>query len=120
MTQEALAQLLGVSNQAVSKWEGDDDLHTVLFLGHRLLRGRERFRQEYDEVRRSVTLHFTGAAKDIYSDFSIACTDSAISGDVKADAGVQCGIVRCDVHAGKSVTCGDVQGDVNAVTVQQS
>lgn len=198
MTQEALAQLLGVSNQAVSKWESNiccpdiqllprlcdalemtldalfgreapqppcdlpdlpvsasfpwpdnNDLHAVLFQGHRLLRGGERFRQEYDAVRKTVTLHFTGTVDDIISDFSITCTDTTVrgdihagqsitctgvggdakagqaltcttvDGDVQAGASVQCRDVHGDVRAGQSVTCGSVGGDVQAVSTVQ-
>lgn len=199
MTQEALAQVLGVSNQAVSKWESDiccpdiqllpalcdalemtldalfgreasqpqppfepellitshlpwaddNDLHAVLFQGHRLLRGGERFRQEYDAVRKSVTLHFTGTAEDIHSDFSVTCTDTdvrgditaggsitcdrvggdakagqaltctTVGGDVQAGASVQCGDVGGDVRAGADITCGDIRGDVQAGTIRR-
>ena len=137
LTQEALANKLGVSNQAVSKWEGDvccpdlqllplladtlelsldelfgresmaktaqkaeadsqilpivadlpweDDapIHAVLFQGHRLLQPKQGslFRHDkYDEIRKTVELHFSGTAQDIYSDFSVVCTDSTISG----------------------------------------
>lgn len=181
MTQEALAQILGVSNQAVSKWEGDvccpdiqllpalcdalgitldglfgraapqpqpaellvsadlpwpddGDVHAVLFQGHRLLRGGDRFRQEYNAVRESVTLHFTGTAEDIYSDFSVTCTDTAVRGDVHAGQSVNCGSVGGDARAGQDLTCttvggdvaaglgiqcGDVQGDVNAAVINR-
>lgn len=126
LTQEALANKLGVSNQAVSKWEGDvccpdlqllplladtlelsldelfgreskekptqkaeadsqilpiaaelpweddDSIHAVLFQGHRLLQPKQGslFRHDkYDEIRKTVELHFSGTAQDIYSDF---------------------------------------------------
>lgn len=126
LTQEALANKLGVSNQAVSKWEGDvccpdlqllplladtlklsldelfgresmaktaqkaeadsqilpivaelpweddDAIHAVLFQGHRLLQPKQGslFRHDkYDEIRKTVELHFSGTAQDIYSDF---------------------------------------------------
>ena len=140
LTQEALANQLGVSNQAVSKWEGDvccpdlqllplladtlelsldelfgresmaktaqkaeadsqilsvavelpweddDAIHAVLFQGHRLLQPKQGslFRHDkYDEIRKTVELHFSGTAQDIYSDFSVVCTDSTISGSVR-------------------------------------
>ncbi len=169
LTQEALANRLGVSNQAVSKWEGnvccpdlqllplladtlelsldelfgreskekptqkaeadsqilpvaaelpwedDDAIHAVLFQGHRLLQPKQGSlfrRDKYDEIRKTVELHFSGTAQDIYSDFSIVCTDSTISGSVRAGDGVTCTDVGGDVTAGDSVRCGDVKGNV--------
>ena len=171
LTQEALANQLGVSNQAVSKWEGDvccpdlqllplladtlelsldelfgresmaktaqkveadsqilpvavelpweddDAIHAVLFQGHRLLQPKQGslFRHDkYDEIRKTVELHFSGTAQDIYSDFSVVCTDSTISGSVRAGDGVTCTDVGGDVTAGDDVTCGNVGGDVSA------
>lgn len=171
LTQEALANKLGVSNQAVSKWEGDvccpdlqllplladtlelsldelfgreskekptqkaeadsqilpiaaelpweddDSIHAVLFQGHRLLQPKQGslFRHDkYDEIRKTVELHFSGTAQDIYSDFSVVCTDSTISGSVRAGDGVTCTDVGGDVTAGDDVTCGNVGGDVSA------
>lgn len=157
MTQEALANALGVSNQAVSKWEGgvccpdiqllpslcdtlgltldelfgrerkeapaaaddqilpvsaelpwadDDSIHAVLFQGHRLLvpKAGSLFRHDnYDKVRKTVELHFSGSAQDIYSDFSVICTDTTVKGGIQA---------------GDSVTCGDVGGDIIADSVR--
>lgn len=168
LTQEALANILGVSNQAVSKWEGDiccpdiallplladtlemtldelfgreskaasapvndqvlpvaaelpweddDSIHAVLFQGHRLLLPREGslFRHDrYNEIRKSVELHFSGTAQDIYSDFSVFCTNSTIHGSVRAGDGVTCGDVGGNVQAGDGVKCGSVGGDVQA------
>lgn len=173
LTQEALANKLGVSNQAVSKWEGDvccpdlqllplladtlelsldelfgresmakaaqkaeadsqilpiaaelpweddDAIHAVLFQGHRLLQPKQGslFRHDkYDEIRKTVELHFSGTAQDIYSDFSVVCTDSTISGSVRAGDGVTCTDVGGDVTAGDDVTCGNVGGSVQAAT----
>ena len=171
LTQEALANQLGVSNQAVSKWEGDvccpdlqllplladtlelsldelfgreskekptqkaeadsqilpiaaelpweddDAIHAVLFQGHRLLQPKQGslFRHDkYDEIRKTVELHFSGSAQDIYSDFSIVCTDTTIGGNVKAGDGITCGDIGGNVQAGDSVTCGNVGGGVQA------
>mgnify|MGYP000109728917 CR=1 FL=1 len=169
LTQEALANKLGVSNQAVSKWEGDvccpdlqllplladtlklsldelfgresmaktaqkaeadsqilpivaelpweddDAIHAVLFQGHRLPKQGSLFRHDkYDEIRKTVELHFSGTAQDIYSDFSVVCTDSTISGSVRAGDGVTCTDVGGDVTAGDDVTCGNVGGNVQA------
>lgn len=171
LTQEALANILGVSNQAVSKWESDaccpdiallpqlvdalemtldelfghesketssekadadgqvlpiaaelpweddDSIHAVLFQGHRLLQPKQGslFRHDkYDEIRKTVELHFSGSAQDIYSDFSIVCTDTTIGGNVKAGDGITCGDIGGNVQAGDSVTCGNVGGGVQA------
>ena len=171
LTQEALANQLGVSNQAVSKWEGDvccpdlqllplladtlelsldelfgresmaktaqkaeadsqilpiaaelpweddDAIHAVLFQGHRLLQPKQGslFRHDkYDEIRKTVELHFSGTAQDIYSDFSVCCTNSTIHGSVRAGDGVTCGDVGGSVQAGDGVKCGSVGGDVQA------
>ncbi len=171
LTQEALANILGVSNQAVSKWESDaccpdiallpqlvdalgmtldelfgresketstekadadsqvlpiaaelpweddDSIHAVLFQGHRLLQPKEGslFRHDrYDEIRKTVELHFSGSAQDIYSDFSIVCTDTTIGGNVKAGDGITCGDIGGNVQAGDSITCGNVGGGVQA------
>ena len=166
LTQETLAKTLGVSNQAVSKWESDvccpdiallpqlvdalemtldelfgreskadpanvqvlpvaaelpweddDSIHAVLFQGHRLLLPREGslFRHDkYDEIRKTVELHFSGSAQDIYSDFSIVCTDTTIGGNVKAGDGITCGDIGGNVQAGDGVKCGSVGGDVQA------
>ena len=140
LTQEALANQLGVSNQAVSKWEGDvccPDLQLLPLLADTLelsldeLFGRESkekptqkaeadkqgslFRHDkYDEIRKTVELHFSGTAQDIYSDFSVVCTDSTISGSVRAGDGVTCTDVGGDVTAGDDVTCGNIGGSVQA------
>lgn len=162
MTQEALAQVLGVSNQAVSKWEGDaccpdiqllpalcdalgmtldalfgreapqpaelsvneglpwpddEDLHAVLFQGHRLLLPHEGslFRHDqYNAVRKTVELHFSGTAQNIYSDFSVICSDTTISGDIRAHDSVQCSDVGGSVSAGDGVTCGSIGGNAQA------
>ena len=146
LTQEALANKLGVSNQAVSKWEGDvccPDLQLLPLLADTLelsldeLFGRESMAKtaqkaeadsqilsvaaelpweddKYDEIRKTVELHFSGTAQDIYSDFSVVCTDSTISGSVRAGDSVTCTDVGGDVTAGDDVTCGNVGGNVQA------
>ncbi len=167
MTQEALANALGVSNQAVSKWESDvccpdiqllppltdalgmtldelfgreraadapadgqvlpvsaelpwaddDSIHAVLFQGHRLLvpKAGSLFRHDkYDKVRKTVELHFSGSAQDIYSDFSVVCTDTTIKGGIQAGDSVTCGDVGGGVNAGDGVRCGSVGGSVQA------
>ena len=89
----------------------------MLFQGHRLLQPKQGslFRHDkYDEIRKTVELHFSGTVQDIYSDFSVVCTDSTISGSVRAGDGVTCTDVGGDVTAGDDVTCGNVGGSVQA------
>ena len=182
MTQEALAQKLGITNQAVSKWESDqccpdimqlpalaelfdismdalfgreeavrpgaeaeekivigelpwednDDLHAVCFIGHRLVRyqdipsiggKRERYNFSFSCLgfdkssqrgNEPVQLHFSGNVGNIYSDYAVYCSESLISGDVKAGDGVICTEVGGEVRAGDGVTCVSVRGNVTA------
>lgn len=182
MTQEALAQKLGVTNQAVSKWESDqccpdimqlpgladifeismdelfgreapqipvaeaaaetvvdglpwednNDLHAVCYVGHRLVSYRDipssgavrdRFNFSFSCMgfkgsnawaSEPVQLAFSGTVGNIYSDFTVVCTQSQIQGSVKAGDSVTCGDVGGDVNAGDSVTCGNVGGSVSA------
>jgi len=174
LTQEALAQKLGVTNQAVSKWEADqscpdimllppladvfgisldelfgreapaaaptapigivedlpwpddEDLHAVLYQGHRLMgHGRAGlWKRKHVHVslggsgkeEPGVQLRFNGHVRDIYADFSVACDRGGISGDVHAGVSVSCGgSIGGDVTAGASLTCGgDVGGDAKA------
>ena len=174
LTQEALAQRLGVTNQAVSKWESDQccpdimllpvladvfgisldelfgraaperrpeetapedtvyvdglpwpddgDLRAVCYVGHRLVEradvpGRRAGLGGLLNISiggEPVELHFTGAVRDIHSAFGVVVKDSAISGDVHAEDGVECGDVGGSVTAGDGVNCGDVGGSVKA------
>ena len=183
MTQEALAQQLGITNQAVSKWESDqccpdimqlpaladifeismdtlfgreepalpenppqepvtvigelpwednDDLNAVCFIGHQLLRyqdipslggKRERFSYSFSCLgfdkssqrgNEPVQLHFSGNVGNIYSDYAVYCSESAIGGNVQAGDGVICTEVGGEVRAGDGVTCVSVRGNVIA------
>lgn len=183
MTQEALAQQLGITNQAVSKWESDqccpdimqlpaladifeismdtlfgreepalpenppqepvtvigelpwednDDLHAVCFIGHQLVRyqdipslggKRERFSYSFSCLgfdkssqrgNEPVQLHFSGNVGNIYSDYAVYCSESAIGGNVQAGDGVICTEVGGEVRAGDGVTCVSVRGNVIA------
>ena len=153
LTQEALANRLGVTNQAVSKWEsdqscpdvqllpaladifhismdalfgreavqpviddlpwGDDEaLRAVFYIGRRLQKhGRLDF---YQQEKQSVEFRFTGAALNVYSDFSVVCENCVISGGVQAGDSVTCGDVAGSVHAGDDVNCGNVGGNVDS------
>lgn len=171
LTQEALANKLGVSNQAVSKWEGDvccpdlqllplladtlelsldelfgresmaktaqkmeadsqilpiaaelpweddDAIHAVLFQGHRAAPAEtgepvppRQIRRDPQNRRAALFRHGAGYLQR----FSVVCTDSTISGSVRAGDGVTCTDVGGDVTAGDDVTCGNVGGSVQA------
>lgn len=154
LTQDALANQLGVTNQAVSKWESDqccpdvqllprladlfgisldvlfgraeapapviDDLpweddealRAVFYIGHRLQKhGRLDF---YQSEKQLVEFHWDGPAINVYSDFSVVCTNCIISGNVQAGDSITCGDVSGSVSAGDGVECGNVGGSVTA------
>ena len=133
MTQESLAQKLGVSNQAVSKWESDQCCPDVMQLPkladvfeismdelfgrptpQTVVREAPHFPWADDDTLRAVI--FVGrrlveehaAAKDITLHYSgpVENVDSAFS--------VRCGDVEGNITAGSSVQCGDVEGHVVA------
>ena len=131
MTQEALAQKLGVTNQAVSKWESDQCCPDVMLLPKLAdifgisideLFGRPGSKAKSsaplpwadDETLRAVI--FVGrrlldghpAAKEITFHYEGPALniDSAFS--------VFCGDVEGSICAGSTVNCGDVEGSVNA------
>lgn len=133
MTQENLAQKLGVSNQAVSKWESDQCCPDVLLLPKLAdvfeitideLFGRPAPKSAAgessqvpwadDDTLRAVI--FVGrrlveeyaAAKDIklHYDGPVRNVDSAFA--------VDCGDVEGNITAGSSVRCGDVEGHIVA------
>lgn len=151
MTQENLAQKLGITNQAVSKWESDqccpdimqlpvladtfgitldelfgraqktntmlpwpDDgnLRAVCFLGQSLVEHKELLPDK--KSLEKAELHFSGTVENIRSDYSVACKDSIIHGNVWAGDGVRCGEVGGSVQAGDGVECGSVRGSVTA------
>ena len=134
LTQEALAQELGVTNQAVSKWELEQACPDVMLLpvladtfGITVdeLFGREPKKQgpvcadvswEDDEVLRVV----------VYKGKKLICGGEAAEdfklvydADVKeilSAVTVTCGDVKGDVRANLGVNCGEVGGDVDAGT----
>lgn len=128
MTQEALANELGVTNQAVSKWEADlccPDMALLPKLADLFgvtldeLFGRERpaaaeLPWEEDGVLRAVL--YVGrrlvdghpAAKEITFQYEGPALN------VESAFSVQCDDVQGNVTAGGSVTCDDVDGDVRA------
>lgn len=132
MTQDALAQLLGVTNQAVSKWESDQSCPDVMLLpkladifgitmdelfgrkknGGQKIHGKLPWADD-DTLhavlfRGHTLLKNSSAAKEItfvYEGDALNI-DSAFS--------VHCGNVAGDVDAGTDVSCGSIGGDVDA------
>lgn len=144
MTQEALAQKLGVTNQAVSKWELDQacpDIQLLPLLADSLgitideLFGREPAARrtevpwEDDNVLRIVAyqghklMKYCPAAETLNVEYTgpaldIECAGSIscgdVAGNVEAGGSVNCGNVGGDVDAGSGVACGNVEGSVDA------
>ena len=131
ITQDALAQQLGVTNQAVSKWESDQCCPDVMLLPKIAdifsvsldeLFGRESYQKrspldpEWPDdnilrVRMYVgnRLVGSGPVKEGYLYKYEETVDGVISG-----VGISCGNVAGDVSAGGNVNCGDIGGDVSA------
>lgn len=143
MTQEALANRLGVSNQAVSKWESDQCCPDVQLLPRiadefgvsldRLFGREERAPEvetpgllvqglpwEDDRTLRAVCYlgHRLLASEGIRSHAGARSrVDVCVTGDavnVESVFAVHCGSVSGDVRAGDGVRCGDVGGNVTA------
>ena len=134
MTQDALAQLLVVTNQAVSKWESDQSCPDVMLLpkladifgitmdelfgrkknGGQKIHGKLPWADD-DTLhavlfRGHTLLKNSSAAKEITFKYEgdALNIDSAFS--------VHCGNVAGDVDAGCNVCCENVYGDVDAGT----
>lgn len=141
-TQEALAQQLGVTNQAVSKWESDQCCPDVTLLPKLAdyfgitidaLFGRQASNNQSNlpedgtlrvvlfqgshrlmdqALCKDVTIHWQGKVADLRSDFSVSCGD--VNGYVQAGGSVNCGDAAGPVSAGGNVNCGDIDGPVKA------
>ena len=130
ITQEALAQALNVTNQAVSKWESDQCLPDTMLLpriadyfeisvdalfGRAAAAAETELPWEEDGVLRAVL--FSGrkllqAEENPRQDLSLRYVGPAVS--VQSALSVQCDEVRGDVKAGQNVSCDEVGGNVSA------
>ena len=135
ITQEALAQQLEVTNQAVSKWESDQCCPDIQLLPKLAdifgitideLFGREAPTQpevlmdglpwKDDGALRAVLYVGHTLKKHEKAAKEITFTYDGPALNVYSDFSVSCGNVDGDVDAGTSVTCGNVGGDVDAGT----
>lgn len=131
ITQEALAQQLGVTNQAVSKWESEQCCPDVTLLPKLAdifgvtideLFGRPAPRQEKgpslpwadDGTIRAVVFVGRQYAENHPAAETITFHYDGEARNVDSAFSVRCGDVEGNVAAGSSVHCGDVDGPVNA------
>lgn len=144
LTQEALAQKLDVTNQAVSKWESDaccpdiqllPKLADIFGISLDDLFGREsqaapsQLPWENDGTLRVVLyighslvgshpaaedLQFCYEGPALNIHSQISITCGEVNGNVTANGSVTCDDVNGNVQAGGNVACDDVDGDVQA------
>lgn len=134
ITQEALANRLEVSNQAVSKWESDQCCPDVMLFpkiadifGISLdeLFGREEKKETVKTVIRDLPWEDDGTlravlyigrrlVKEYPEAEKITFTYDGPALNVDSAFSVTCGDVAGSVDAGGNVSCGNVEGDVDA------
>ncbi len=134
ITQEALAQQLEVTNQAVSKWESDQCCPDILLLPRladifsvtvdELFDRSAPVREQTvsglpwpdDNVLRAVVYvgHRLVGREPVRK--GIVIRYHADVDGIESDIAVQCGNVDGSIDAGTSVACGNVGGDVDAGT----
>jgi len=136
LTQEALAQKLGVTNQAVSKWELDQACPDIQLLPQLAdifgITVDELFGRKADRKETGAAFADTGWPDDgvlrvvVYEGRKLICGGEAekdfsveLCKDVReilSAVSVNCGDVDGDVDAGANVACSDVGGNVDAGT----
>jgi len=136
MTQEALANILGVSNQAVSKWESDQcypDIELLPKLADQFgITIDQLFGREPEQIAPVEAKYVEGLPWPddntlravVYKGRKLlanmrACRDMTFTFcgepvNVESAFNLRCEAVGGNVSAGGSVTCGDVAGDVEA------
>lgn len=144
MTQETLAQKLGVTNQAVSKWELDQacpDIQLLPLLADTFgisideLFGREgtvrqsglpweddntlhvvlyRGHTLVKEERNAKNITFTLKGDALNVVSAFSVCCGNVEGNVEAGTCVSCGNVWGNIDAGTHVSCGNVEGDIDA------
>ena len=132
ITQESLAQQLGVTNQAVSKWESEQCCPDVILLP----RLADIFQISMDELFERTTApaqvsglpwpedntlhavlyrgHTLLTHQSPARDFTFTLKGEALN--VESAFSVCCGEVHGSIDAGTSVSCGNVEGDIDAGT----
>ena len=131
ITQDTLAQKLGVTNQAVSKWESEQSCPDIQLLSQLAdifgvtideLFGRQPKVQavsgslpwEDDDTLRVVLYHGHRLMKNTRGEENLTFTYEGEALNVQSAITVNCGDVDGDVDAGGTVNCGSVGGDVDA------
>jgi len=144
MTQEALARKLGVTNQAVSKWELDQacpDIQLLPLLADSFgisidaLFGRgtavpgKELPWEDDDTLRAVlyrghtllkseadakNITFTLRGDALNVVSAFSVCCGNVEGNIEAGTCVSCGNVEGNIDAGTHVSCGNVEGDIDA------